>query len=384
MFPNQAICHYFSEKTKGPGKVFITAFYSMIMNNCSKVNLKSGLWLVGLHCSILAGVLISCGPSTASSTEEKETPMMEVADTSGLQISIPAAFDTLLYDQLVSSLSHYDTSAFWPVSAAYPNKGALLPFSRIIAFYGNLYSTRMGVLGALPPDEMLDSLQSEVSRWEAADSLITAKPALHYIAVTAQRAPGKGSKYRLRMPDSQIQKVMDLAKRIDALVFLDIQVGRSTLQEEIPLLREYLKLPGVHLGIDPEYSMKTASVPGEKLGTMDAADINYASEYLAQLVAENNLPPKILVVHRFKKSMLTNYKQIETRPEVQLVIHMDGFGRRELKLNSYKQTITNEPVQFAGFKLFYKNDTVDPKMPTVMQPAEILRLNPVPVYIQYQ
>ena len=96
------------------------------------------------------------------------------------------------------------------------------------------------------------------------------------------------------MPDTQIQKVLELAKRIDALVFLDIQVGRSTLQEEIPLLREYLKLPHVHLGIDPEYSMKTASVPGEKLGTMDASDINYASEYLAQLVAENNLPLKSL------------------------------------------------------------------------------------------
>jgi len=356
----------------------------MNMNNNSTVNLKLGLWLIALHCSVLASITIGCGPSTASGTEEKETPIMVGADSTGSQVITPAAFDTMLYDQLISGLFHNDTSAFWPVRAAYPIKGALLPFSRIVAFYGNLYSTRMGVLGALPPDEMLDSLQSEVSRWNAADTLIVAKPALHYIAVTAQRNPGKGGKYRLRMPDTQIQKVLELARRIDALVFLDIQVGRSTLQEEIPLLREYLKLPGVHLGIDPEYSMKTASVPGEKLGTMDAADINYASEYLAQLVAENNLPPKVLVVHRFKKAMLTNYKQIETRPEVQLVIHMDGFGRRELKLSSYKQTITNEPVQFAGFKLFYKNDAVDPKMPTIMQPDEILKLNPVPVYIQYQ
>ncbi|MDZ4747650.1 MAG: hypothetical protein SH808_04135, partial [Saprospiraceae bacterium] len=266
------------------------------MNNNSTVNLKLGLWLIALHCSVLASITIGCGPSTASGTEEKETPIMVGADSTGSQVITPAAFDTMLYDQLISGLFHNDTSAFWPVRAAYPNKGALLPFSRIVAFYGNLYSTRMGVLGALPPDEMLDSLQSEVSRWNAADTLIVAKPALHYIAVTAQRNPGKGGKYRLRMPDTQIQKVLELARRIDALVFLDIQVGRSTLQEEIPLLREYLKLPGVHLGIDPEYSMKTASVPGEKLGTMDAADINYASEYLAQLVAENNLPPKVLVV----------------------------------------------------------------------------------------
>lgn len=356
----------------------------MIMNNSRTDILKSSLYLIAFCGGLLVVVSTACGPSKATGTEEKEPAIMEVADSSELQVSTPAAFDTLLYDQLVRRLSHNDTSVIWPVRDAYPSMGALLPFYRIIAFYGNLYSTRMGVLGALPPDEMLDSLQSEVRRWEAADTLLTAKPALHYIAVTAQRDPGKGSKYRIRMPDAQIQKVLEIAKRIDALVFLDIQVGRSTLQEEIPLLREYLKLPHVHLGIDPEYSMKTASVPGEKLGTMDAADINYASEYLAQIVAENNLPPKILVVHRFKTSMLTNYKRIETRPEVQLVIHMDGFGRRELKLSSYKQTITNEPVQFAGFKLFYKNDTVDPKMPFVMQPEEILKLNPVPVYIQYQ
>ena len=354
------------------------------MNTNKTVYMKSSLWLIAFYCSVLTAILIGCGPSKATGTEDKVAPLHEVVDSSMVQVSSPVVFDTVLYDQLVRSLSHNDTSEIWPVRESYPGIGALLPFSRIIAFYGNLYSTRMGVLGALPPDEMLDSLQSEVRRWEAADSTMAVKPALHYIAVTAQRAPGKGGKYRLRMPDTQIQKVLELAKQIDALVFLDIQVGRSTLQEEIPLLREYLKLPHVHLGIDPEYSMKTASVPGEKLGTMDAADINYASEYLAQLVVENNLPPKILVVHRFKTSMLTNYKQIEKRPEVQLIVHMDGFGRRELKLSSYKQTITNEPVQFAGFKLFYKNDTVDPKMPTIMQPDEILKLNPVPVYIQYQ
>lgn len=339
---------------------------------------------MAFNASVLIGASIGCGPSKASGSEEKGVPVAEIADSTVVKVNTAPAFDSLQYDKLMNSLSHNDSSGLWPVKTAYPKMGALLPFSRIIAFYGNLYSTRMGVMGALPPDEMLDSLQNEVRRWNTADTIIEAKPALHYIAVTAQRAPGKGGKYRLRMPDTQIQKVLDIAKQIDALVFLDIQVGRSTLEEEIPLLREYLKLPHVHLGIDPEYSMKTASVPGEKLGTMDATDINYAAEYLAQLVEENNLPPKILVVHRFKKLMMTNYKQIETRPEVQVVIHMDGFGRRELKLSSYKHTITDEPVQFAGFKLFYKNDTVDPKMPFVMQPEEILKLNPVPVYIQYQ
>src|SRR3989344_8178909 len=36
----------------------------------------------------------------------------------------------------------------WPVkNLPYPNDGAILPFNRIIAYYGNLYSRKMGVLG---------------------------------------------------------------------------------------------------------------------------------------------------------------------------------------------------------------------------------------------
>src|SRR6516225_9151195 len=125
------------------------------------------------------------------------------------------------------------------------------------------------------------------------------RPALHYIAVTAQGYPGKGGKYRLRMPFKQIDSIIRIAARIDALVFLDIQVGLSNVQEEIPALEPYLKMPQVHLGIDPEFSMKTGKKPGTVIGTMDAADINFVSTYLSNLVKTNQLPPKILVVHRF-------------------------------------------------------------------------------------
>src|SRR3989344_6460863 len=43
-------------------------------------------------------------------------------------------------------------SHLWPVKTVYPNAGAILPFKRIIAYYGNLYSTKMGVLGQYPQD----------------------------------------------------------------------------------------------------------------------------------------------------------------------------------------------------------------------------------------
>jgi hypothetical protein len=332
---------------------------------------------------VVAG-LAGCQSSASPKEEIPQGPQPDTQDIAKDVVLAPVSLDTALYDKLLIRLAHDTTTSLWPVKTDYPNVGALLPFSRIVAYYGNLYSTRMGILGALPGPEMLDSLQAEVRRWQQADTAVVVRPALHYIAVTAQREPGKNSKYRLRMPEKEILKVIELARQIDALVFLDIQVGHSTLEEEIPLLRSFLAMPNVHLGVDPEYSMKTGAVPGKRVGTMDAADVNYASRYLAELVKELNLPPKILVVHRFKKLMVTNYKEIETRPEVQIVMHMDGFGSRGKKLTTYKYSITAEPVQFTGFKIFYKNDAADPAWKGIMKPEEILKLYPVPSYIQYQ
>jgi hypothetical protein len=346
-------------------------------------NIKS-IWLLASALSLPAILLLSCEPSNAAKQQEIDFAAQKKADEVLPADTVDTAIDTQLYDKLLLHLANDSVNTMWPVRAPYPSKGAILPYHRIIAFYGNLYSTRMGILGAIPADEMLDSLRHEVERWQAADSLTKAIPALHYIAVTAQRDPGKANKYRLRMPSTQIDKVLEMAGRINALVFLDIQVGHSTLQEEIPLLRDYLRLPNVHLGIDPEYSMKGGEVPGRKVGTFDAGDINYATEYLSQLVKENNLPPKVLVVHRFKKNMVTNYKQIKTDADVQIIMNMDGFGSRGKKLTTYKYSITAEPVQFAGFKIFYKNDIADPAWINIMQPEEVLALHPVPIYIQYQ
>lgn len=292
--------------------------------------------------------------------------------------------DTASYQRQLLRLVFNKPSALWPAKAPYPLEGAVLPFNRIVAYYGNLYSKGMGILGELPPERMIARLQQEVKNWQEADSLTTVIPALHYIAVTAQRNPGPNRKYRLRMPFHQIYKIIAMADSIKALVFLDIQVGHSTVQEEVPELRKYLLLPHVHLGIDPEYSMKGGEVPCSVIGSFDAADINFTSAYLANLVRENRLPPKILVVHRFTKAMVTNYKQIEKRAEVQIVMNMDGFGYPAKKLDTYKRFIAGEPVQFTGFKLFYKQDTQDKRGPTLMQPQDVLRLFPVPIYIQYQ
>ncbi len=271
----------------------------------------------------------------------------------------------------------------WPVKAVYPNAGAILPFNRIIAYYGNLYSKNMGVLGQYKEEEMLEKLGSEVEKWQIADPSTPVIPALHYIAIVAQESAGQDGKYRIRMPDSEINKVLAMAVKINAIVFLDLQVGFSDLQTELPLLEKYFKIPQVHLGIDPEFSMKTGIRPGKVVGTYDATDVNFAANYLAKIVKENNLTPKILVIHRYTQKMVTNYQEIKPLPEVQIVMHMDGWGEAAKKISTYQQFIYKEPVQFTGFKLFYKNDTLEPGT-VLMTPNDLLKLNPQPIYVQYQ
>lgn len=276
------------------------------------------------------------------------------------------------------------SSPLWPVkNLVYPNYGALLPDNRIIAYYGNFYSTKMGVLGEYDRDVVISKLKDEVTKWQQVDPTTKAIPAIHYIAAVAQADKGADGDYLARMPDVEIEKALDMAKEINGVVFLDLQIGHSSVISEVKAIESYLKLPQVHLGIDPEFAMKNGKKPGTFIGTVDALEINQVAEFLAKIVRENNLPPKVLLIHRFTNNMVTNTQNIKPLPEVQIIMDMDGWGSPELKLATYKQVIYKEPVQFTGIKLFYKNDLKTPST-RMLTTDEILNLTPRPIYIQYQ
>ncbi|HJV64495.1 MAG TPA: hypothetical protein VJ550_02050 [Geomonas sp.] len=277
----------------------------------------------------------------------------------------------------------FATKKGWPVKYPSPLPGSLLPQKRIVAYYGNPLSKRMGALGEYPKPEMIQKLKREASKWQAADPEHPVQPALHLIAVVAQGDPGKAGLYRMVMPDKIINDVYSWAKEAGAILFIDIQTGHDNIRSILPRFEWILKNPDVHLGMDPEFNLiKSKARPGTKIGTYDAADINYASGYLKDLVKKYNLPPKVLIVHRFTRNGVTNYKHIQLRPEVQIVMNMDGWGAPWLKRDSYKDYIVAEPVELTGFKLFYHNDTK--KGDALLTPNEVLKLTPKPIYIQYQ
>ncbi|MBI2952755.1 MAG: hypothetical protein HYY30_00440 [Chloroflexi bacterium] len=248
---------------------------------------------------------------------------------------------------------------------------------RLLTYYGNPYDGRMGIMGALSPEELVAALQQRAAMYEALSDR-PVQPAIHFIATVAQASAGADGMYRARMPVSLVQEYADLAAQNGMLLFIDIQVGRSTVQEELAPWIPLLSQPNVHLALDPEFDMWGGQVPGVQLGHMTADEINYAQELLTSIIEQNGLPNKVLIVHQFAASMLPDKGRIGSYPRVEIVTDMDGFGSQPLKLKHYEWYVRDELIEYAGIKLFFDQDT------PLFTAEEIMSLDPVPDVIIYQ
>lgn len=264
-----------------------------------------------------------------------------------------------------------------PVVSA-PLDAPLLPDYRIVMFYGHPHDPAMGIVGEYEIEQLADILREEAANYAAADPSRPVIPALEIIATVAQRVPGSDGTYILDTDTETLTEYIDFAAENGMVVVLDLQVGRGTVAAEIEKVRELLARPNVHLAIDPEFAVAEGEIPGEYIGSIDAESISYAQKVLAEISATNGIPPKMLIVHQFREDMIRGKDQLAPLPGVQLVIDADGYGAPELKTAVYNFLVRDEPVEFAGVKLFYKQD-----MP-LMTPQEILALVPAPDVIIYQ
>lgn len=256
--------------------------------------------------------------------------------------------------------------------------GALLPTYRILTYYGHPHDENMGILGEHEMEELRDLLLAEAANYEAADPSRPVLPAFELIATVAQPVAGADGTFILDTDDETLTEYVDFAEANDLLVVLDLQIGRGTVATEIEKVRPLLERSNVHLALDPEFAIAEGEVPGEYIGSLEAESITYAQETLAALSEENGLPPKVLIVHQFREDMIVGKEALRPVPGVQLVIEADGFGAPELKTDVYNILVRDDPVEFAGVKLFYRQDK------PLMTAAEILALQPAPDVVIYQ
>jgi hypothetical protein len=259
-----------------------------------------------------------------------------------------------------------------------PTDVALLPDYRIVVYYGHPHDPAMGIVGEHEIGQLAEILREEAANYAAADPSRPVIPAFEVIATVAQRVPGSDGTYILDTDTKTLTTYIDYAAEQGMVVILDLQIGRGTVAAEIEKVRELLARPNVHLAIDPEFAVAEGQIPGEYIGSISAESITYAQRQLAEISATHGIPPKMLIVHQFREDMIQDKDQLAPIPGVQLVIDADGYGAPELKTAVYNFLVRDEPVEFAGVKLFYGQD-----MP-LMTPQEILALVPAPDVIIYQ
>jgi pyruvate-formate lyase-activating enzyme len=136
--------------------------------------------------------------------------------------------------------------------------------------------------------------------------------------------------------------------------------------------------PDVYLALDPEFSMGSDGVPGRRIGTMRADEVNDAIAVLECVQERYQLPPKVLIVHQFTTGMLPDKEKIWSSAALDIVLSADGFGSPALKRHTYSMVLRQHSLAFSGFKLFYIQDT------DLLQPSQVLALTPPPAVIIYQ
>ncbi len=244
----------------------------------------------------------------------------------------------------------------------------------IVAFYGHAKTPVLGVMGEGTPEQAAQRLLAQAEPYRVDGRPVV--PAFELIATLATAAPGERNMYSARTNHELIRPYLDAIRAVDGQLILDIQPGRADFVDEARFYHELLLEPEVGLALDPEWAVGPGETPKGNVGTVDAAEINEVSAYLSDLVIDNGLPDKLLVIHRFRPDMVTNTDNILSRPGVIILFQADGEGSPPPKIADYNTLL---PDRFArGMKVFYDEDSPQ------MSPADVLALDPAPDYVSYQ
>ncbi|GGE95460.1 hypothetical protein [Mycetocola zhadangensis] len=265
--------------------------------------------------------------------------------------------------------------------AQLPGGGQLLfADHQFVAIYGTPSTPVLGVLGEQDIAGSVARAQEVAAPYQA----LTAKtvvPMFEIIASVAAGGPGTDGNFSNELSAESLRPWVDAAAEAGMYVVIDLQPGRTDFLTQAQQYQSLLELPNVGLALDPEWRLAPDQFHLRTIGSVSAAEVNSVTHWLADLTNEKGLPQKMLIVHQFRPSMVTDRQNLDlSRPEVAMLLHVDGQGGQPDKQATWANLQRDAPAGVAwGWKNFYDED-----VPMLTPEQTISGVHPTPELITYQ
>ena len=320
----------------------------------------------------------SAGEGTVGQAREKTQARATPSPSSGSDVTA-----TRLVPSFITVEGWTDVNPRLSTGPGFPEDSeyfSIFEESTVVGFYGAYDICQMGILGCLSLEELSEVLDGYLLQYDelnGPDKSVVG--AFHYIADIAQSDPGVSGDYIRHVELENVTQYANFCEKENLLLFIDLQVGWGDVSVHIDRFLPLLKMPHVHLALDPEWATKYSGVPpgGDYIGRLTAAEIDIAQRILSDLVIKYHLPRKALVVHQFLSIMLPDETFADV-PEVDLIIDADGWGTPAAKLADFSQFSLGPSSEWPAIKLFFDWDN------PILKPIELMQLSFPPAYVIYQ
>lgn len=276
-----------------------------------------------------------------------------------------------------------------------PSSGAPLPYHRIVAAYG--------IVGGSPVNgpastfdllnNYLPTLQGLAKQYQALDPTHPTILALDLVINSIQPCSAYPKWCASFTDDATLQSYIDYCQQHHMLLFFDLQLGVEPVADAVTTqVQKYLeKYPFVELALDTEFHFPNtpqgyADAAGYPccLGWMDATEVNWTINDLANISLKDHLPRKALIIHQWNPAVLTNKDKIARNPNVSVILQSDGFGYTPNKLGDYYEFVQADMVGYGGYKLFYQYPGSTSYDVPLQSPSDVMGLFPQPLFVSYQ
>ncbi len=261
----------------------------------------------------------------------------------------------------------------------------------IVAYYGRPGVKSLGVLGQHSLEAIIPIIQKKANAYKKASGNPNVVPGFDIIYGLAAADPGRSGNYLIPLSSKKLMPYINASKEHGFMTFIDTQLGKMTPLQAVQPVLKYLQHKNVHLAIDPEFEVHGLDMrPGKIIGHVTGKQINQVQAAMTDYMQKHNIKEKkMLIVHMFRHTMVTNKQDLKTFDNIDLIFNLDGHGSPRLKTNIYNAIYTKRVAHevAGGFKLFFDEDK-----PRLMTPKEVLGLKPVsggqikemPKFINYQ